>query len=87
MHHSHLTDVVRSDFDEWPLNSLVGANSPSLWPTMFSVMYSGTWRRPSCTAIVRPSMSGMIVEALDHVRMMTLLLLRCATATFFCSFG
>ena len=24
-------------FVVWPLNSRVGANSPSLWPTMFSV--------------------------------------------------
>jgi hypothetical protein len=27
-----------STLEEWPLNWRVGANSPSLWPTMFSVM-------------------------------------------------
>ncbi len=26
----------------WDLKSLVGENSPSLWPTMFSVTYTGT---------------------------------------------
>ena len=31
----------------WPRNVRVGANSPSLWPTMFSVTKMGTWRRPS----------------------------------------
>ena len=30
-----------STLDEWPLNCRVGENSPSLWPTMFSVMYTG----------------------------------------------
>ena len=54
---------------------------------MFSVMNMGTWRRPSWTAIVRPSMSGIIIEALDHVWMMTLLLLRLAASTFLASFG
>ena len=47
---AYRTLVVRSDFDEWPLKVLVGANSPSLCPTMFSVMNSGTWRRPSFSA-------------------------------------
>ena len=27
-----------STLEEWPLNWRVGENSPSLWPTMFSVM-------------------------------------------------
>ncbi len=50
-------------------------------------MNIGTCLRPSCTAIVRPSMSGIIMEALDQVWMMTLLLLRLAASTFFASFG
>ena len=54
---------------------------------MFSVMNIGTWRRPSCTAMVRPSMSGIIIEALDHVWMMTFVPLRLAASTFFASFG
>jgi hypothetical protein len=62
--------------EEWPLNVRVGANSPSLCPTMFSVMKMGTCRLPSCTAIVSPSMLGMIIDALDHVRITVLELLR-----------
>ena len=30
-----------SVFVVWPLKVRVGANSPSLWPTMFSVTYTG----------------------------------------------
>src|SRR5579875_825913 len=52
-----------------PLKVRVGANSPSLCPTMPSVMNTGTCLRPSCTAIVWPTMSGMIVERRDHVLM------------------
>ena len=37
--------------------------------------------------MVRPSMSGIIIEALDHVWMMTLLLLRLAASTFLANFG
>src|SRR5207237_5574882 len=55
-HYFLLTAVVRSARPPaWPRNVRVGANSPRRWPTMFSVMNTGTWRRPSCTAIVRPS--------------------------------
>jgi hypothetical protein len=43
----YATLVVRSDFVECPLKVLVGANSPSRCPTMFSVINSGTCRRPS----------------------------------------
>jgi hypothetical protein len=82
-----LTALLRSDFEECPLKVLVGANSPSLWPTIFSVMNNGTMRRPSCTAMVRPSMSGIITDALDHVRMTALLLLRRASSTFLISLG
>ena len=35
-----------------PLNVRVGANSPSLWPTMFSVTYTGMNFFPLCTAKV-----------------------------------
>src|SRR5690606_25490542 len=50
---------------EW--NVRVGANSPSLCPTMFSVTNTGTNFRPLCTANVRPTASGMIVERRDQV--------------------
>src|SRR5438876_23484 len=46
----------------------VGANSPSLWPTICSVMKTGTCFRPSWTAIVCPTMSGKTVEERDQVR-------------------
>ena len=70
-----------------PLKVLVGANSPSLWPTMFSVISTGTCRRPSCTAMVRATMSGMIVEALDQVRITVRELVRCASSTRLRSLG
>jgi len=54
---------------------------------MFSVTKTGMWRRPSCTPIVKPSMSGIIVDALDQVRMGVLLLLRRAASIFFANFG
>src|SRR5829696_7234323 len=47
----------------WPRKSRVGANSPSLWPTMFSVTYTGTNLFPLCTAKVWPTNSGRIVLA------------------------
>src|SRR5438477_273467 len=50
-----------------PRNSRVGANSPSLWPTIDSVTNTGTCLRPSCTAIVWPTISGKIVEVRDQV--------------------
>ncbi len=45
----------------------VSANSPSLWPTMFSVMYTGMCCLPLCTATVSPMNSGMTVERRDQV--------------------
>src|SRR5690606_27333450 len=51
----------------WPLNVRVSANSPSLWPTMFSLTYTGTCWRPLCTAIVSPMNSGRMVERRDQV--------------------
>src|SRR5204862_5005927 len=53
----------------WYRNVRVGANSPSLWPTIASVRYTGTCLRPSWTAIVWPTMSGVIVDRRDQVLM------------------
>src|SRR5579864_8983061 len=55
-------------FMECPLKLRVKLNSPSLWPTMFSVMYTGMNFLPLCTAIVCPTISGMMVERRDQVR-------------------
>src|SRR5262249_47742276 len=46
----------------------VGANSPSLWPTICSEMNTGTCLRPSWTAIVCPTISGNTVDVRDQVR-------------------
>ena len=54
---------------EWPWKVRVGANSPSLCPTMFSVTNTGTNLRPLCTAKVSPTSSGVIVERRDQVLM------------------
>ena len=51
----------------WPRNSRVGANSPSLCPTMFSVTYTGMNLLPLCTAKVWPTKSGSTVLARDQV--------------------
>ena len=51
-------------------NVRVGANSPSLCPTICSEMKTGTCLRPSWTAIVWPTISGKTVELRDHVRIM-----------------
>src|SRR3954447_25488245 len=59
--------AVRLPTAEWLLKMRVIANSPSLWPTMFSVMYTGTCCLPLCTAIVRPMKSGTMVERRDQV--------------------
>src|SRR5262249_61053929 len=52
---------------EWPWKVRVGANSPSLWPTAFSVTNTGMNFRPLCTAKVNPTMSGVTVERRDQV--------------------
>src|SRR5207302_2396568 len=49
------------------LNVRVSANSPSRWPTMFSVTYTGMNFRPLCTARVCPTNSGAIVDRRAHV--------------------
>ena len=53
---------------EWARKVRVGANSPSLWPTIDSEMKTGTCLRPSWTAIVWPTISGKIVDVRDQVR-------------------
>ena len=52
---------------EWARKVRVGANSPSLWPTIDSEMNTGTCLRPSWTAIVCPTISGNTVEVRDQV--------------------
>src|SRR6185503_9144283 len=52
---------------EWARKVRVGANSPSLWPTIDSETNTGTCLRPSWTAIVWPTISGKIVERRDQV--------------------
>src|SRR3954451_21253355 len=66
----------------WPRKVRVGANSPSLWPTIASEMNTGTCLRPSCTAIVWPIMSGMMVDRRDQVRMTVFLPDSLRTSTF-----
>src|SRR6187397_1369594 len=46
-------------------------------------MYTGTCLRPSCTAIVWPTISGMIVERRDQVLMTFFSLLAFRPSTFF----
>ena len=65
-----------------PLNWRVGANSPSLWPTMFSVTYTGMNFRPLCTAMVCPTISGITVERRDQVLMTFFSPPRFMTSTF-----
>src|SRR4051812_1628625 len=67
----------------WPRNVRVGANSPSLWPTIASVTNTGTCLRPSCTAMVWPSMAGTIIDRRDQVLMTFLVPLSFWTSTFF----
>lgn len=54
---------------ECPLKLRVGENSPSLWPTMFSVTYTGMNLLPLCTAKVWPTKSGEMVDRLLQVLM------------------
>src|SRR5918998_2602216 len=66
----------------WPLKVRVGANSPSLCPTIASLTKTGTCLRPSCTAMVWPIMSGMTVERRDQVLMTCLLPASLCASTF-----
>jgi hypothetical protein len=49
------------------LNTRVGENSPSLWPTMFSVMKTELKVFPLCTKNVWPTKSGVTMERRDQV--------------------
>jgi hypothetical protein len=68
----------------WLLKLLVGANSPSLCPTIFSVTYTGMNLLPLCTPKVSPTKSGEMVERLDHVFMAIFSPASLALLTFFC---
>src|SRR5579875_980312 len=83
--HVRAPQVAASTFlsPECALNVRVGANSPNLWPTMFSVTRTGMCCRPLWTAIVRPTMSGTIIERRDQVLIGFLSLRAEATCTFF----
>src|SRR5581483_6721581 len=63
----YLSAVDFSVCEPWARNVRVGANSPSLWPTMFSVTYTGMNFLPLCTASVWPTKSGLIVDRRDQV--------------------
>src|SRR3954469_13034981 len=67
---------------EWLLKMRVIANSPSLCPTMFSVTYTGMCCLPLCTAIVRPTKSGTMVERRDQVLIGRLSVVLRALSTF-----
>src|SRR5512137_2239145 len=56
----------------WPWKVRVGANSPSLCPTMFSETKIGMNFFPLCTASDRPTNSGEMVERRDQVLMIFL---------------
>ena len=49
------------------LNTRVGENSPSLWPTMFSVTKTVLKVFPLCTKNVWPTKSGVTIERRDQV--------------------
>src|SRR5262249_27255807 len=66
---------------EWPWKVRVGANSPSLWPTMFSVTKTGKNFLPLCTANVTPTISGRMVERRDQVLRTFFDFVRCASIT------
>src|SRR6476620_9522322 len=51
----------------WPLKVRVGANSPSLCPTMSSVTYTLRNCLPLWTRNVTPTKSGWIVQSRAHV--------------------
>ncbi len=68
-----------------PRNRRVGANSPSLWPTMFSVTYTGMNLFPLCTANVWPTNSGSTVLARDQVLITRFSFLAAMASTFLAS--
>src|SRR5690606_3398882 len=66
----------------WLLNVLVGADSPSLCPTMFSETNTGACLRPSWPAKVGPMKSGVMVERRDQVLMTCFVPFSFCTSTF-----
>src|SRR5690606_17058046 len=66
-----------------PRKVRVGANSPSLWPTIASVTKTGTCLRPSCTAKVWPRKSGVMTDRRDQVLMTFLVPCSFWASTFF----
>ncbi len=54
---------------------------------MFSVIKTGTCRRPSCTPMVSPTISGIIIDALAQVRITVFAPARCTCSTCFISLG
>src|SRR6266704_1859184 len=60
----------------------VSENSPSRWPTMFSVTNTGLNILPLWTVKVRPTKSGVIIERRDQVLMGSLDLLSLALRIF-----
>src|SRR3954469_18017564 len=68
---------------EWPWKVRVGANPPSLCPTMFSVTNTVTILCPLWTANDRPTNSGVTVERRDQVWISVRSLVVIAVVTFF----
>src|SRR5690606_32918374 len=54
---------------------------------MFSLIRTGTCWRPLCTAMVRPTISGRIIERRDHVLIGLRLFVATASCTFFARCG
>src|ERR1700676_439947 len=81
--HSGFAVFSVAAFTEWPLNVRVGENSPSLWPTMFSVTYTGMNFLPLWQASVCPTNSGSIVERRDQVLMTFFSFFTFIASTFF----
>src|SRR3989338_4563571 len=59
-------------FPPWRTNFRVGENSPSLWPTIFSTTRTGRKSYPLCTDTVKPTISGVMVDARAQVLMIFL---------------
>src|ERR1043165_2290012 len=71
----------------WPRNWRVGANSPSLCPTISSVTYTLMNVFPLWTRNVIVTKSGEIVERRDHVLIGSWLPTAFSLATFAITFG
>src|SRR5580765_6222619 len=71
----------------WPRNWRVGANSPSLWPTISSVTYTLMNVLPLWTRKVMVTNSGEIVDRRDHVLIGSCEPVAFSLLTFAWSFG